>query len=420
MGRLPVGKATGHVLASQSADIDLNRFYVTAYSTNYNKKEFEPKPGRHIGTGYASNLRSAIGYSKKLDDVDNPAMGQILVDAYASGTLLRDYKGSVLADGKEALPSIHMQTLSGFAKDIPKTLTVSKEVKQSFFDTDGSSSLLPKHRALLSTLKKHDPIRDENEGYGPGYMKSETLAKFQGQSLRRANTADSTIGRKELSGFSKAFTTEPITFRAYTAKGKETFPSIASRGRRSDGYTEGTTTKNVYLENSNFHGFTDQEDLHPKVRDYLKKKDPLEYVNITNPTRNINLNKIQFDGRLVRDKSNSEKIGLVKYGNKELSGFTTNNISKINNFDRANAAEGFLTTYNAKFRNVNSGKNFSQRSPANINPAKPDGYTKSIQVHKSSDTTAALRKLNPYVARSIKRRDPYYDDHVYDHKIRRK
>ena len=53
---------------------------------------------------------------------------QEIADAYESGTTLRDYKGSVTSSGKEALPNIHKQILSGFAKDIPRTLTVSKEV----------------------------------------------------------------------------------------------------------------------------------------------------------------------------------------------------------------------------------------------------------------------------------------------------
>lgn len=51
-----------------------------------------------------------------------------IVDAYANGTTARDYKGSMGSNGSETLPSIHKQILSGFAKDIPRTLTVSNEV----------------------------------------------------------------------------------------------------------------------------------------------------------------------------------------------------------------------------------------------------------------------------------------------------
>ena len=75
MGRLPVGPATGHILASQGADSELNRFYVTAYASSFNQPEFEPQRGKHVGTGYASNMRSVINYKKELDDFDNPAMG---------------------------------------------------------------------------------------------------------------------------------------------------------------------------------------------------------------------------------------------------------------------------------------------------------------------------------------------------------
>lgn len=75
MGRLPAGPATGHILTSQGADSELNRFYVTAYASSFNKTEFEPQRGKHFGTGYASNMRPLVNYKKMLDDLDNPAMG---------------------------------------------------------------------------------------------------------------------------------------------------------------------------------------------------------------------------------------------------------------------------------------------------------------------------------------------------------
>ena len=47
-----------------------------------------------------------------------------------------------------------------------------------------------------------------------------------------------------------------------------------------------------------------------------------------------------------------------------------------------------------------------------------NGFTKSTQVHiqHGVNPTEQLRKLEPYVARSIKSRDPYYDDHIHDDK----
>ena len=55
-------------------------------------------------------------------------------------------------------------------------------------------------------------------------------------------------------------------------------------------------------------------------------------------------------------------------------------------------------------------------------PQQPDGYTRSEGVHTGQlgqwpNTTATLRRLEPYQGRSVRARDVFFDDHTYDPKL---
>ena len=77
MGKLPYGTSTKHVQKSRGADTDIMKFYSTQTATAHGQKfaNFQPKPGRHTGTGYLSNFRPGVYYSAHLDALDNPTMG---------------------------------------------------------------------------------------------------------------------------------------------------------------------------------------------------------------------------------------------------------------------------------------------------------------------------------------------------------
>jgi protein phosphatase 1 regulatory subunit 32 len=77
MGKLPLGTPNPHIKKSNGADTDIMKFYCTQYSSTYGKKfsKFQPRQGKHTGTGYLSNFRPAVHYTEKLDEIDNPAMG---------------------------------------------------------------------------------------------------------------------------------------------------------------------------------------------------------------------------------------------------------------------------------------------------------------------------------------------------------
>lgn len=72
---LAFGPPTKHIIQSNGPDSDLHKFYITEYSTNYAHEGFVPRPGKHYGTGYQSNFRPGVYYSRNLDELDNPSMG---------------------------------------------------------------------------------------------------------------------------------------------------------------------------------------------------------------------------------------------------------------------------------------------------------------------------------------------------------
>lgn len=83
MVKFPVGKVTPHIHQSHGADKNINKFYITENSTSFTRgyEKFQPRTGRHTGTGYASNFRPQIYYTRHLDEIDNPVMGWVNIEA---------------------------------------------------------------------------------------------------------------------------------------------------------------------------------------------------------------------------------------------------------------------------------------------------------------------------------------------------
>ena len=75
MGPLPYGRINKHVGESYGPDNNIMKFYITEYSSKLGIDNFQPCYGQAVGTGYKSNLRPAVYYSRKLDELDNPVMG---------------------------------------------------------------------------------------------------------------------------------------------------------------------------------------------------------------------------------------------------------------------------------------------------------------------------------------------------------
>lgn len=75
IGPLQVGKPNKHVNVSNGPDNKIMKFYITEYSSHFLGDGSTPQTGKHVGTGYKSNFRPGVYYSRKLDELDNPAVG---------------------------------------------------------------------------------------------------------------------------------------------------------------------------------------------------------------------------------------------------------------------------------------------------------------------------------------------------------
>ena len=79
MVKVRTGPITDHIKESHGADCNINKFYHTRYGTEFGRENYTPRKGRHVGTGYASNFRPQIYYTRSLDNHDNPLMGYVQV-----------------------------------------------------------------------------------------------------------------------------------------------------------------------------------------------------------------------------------------------------------------------------------------------------------------------------------------------------
>ncbi|XP_074662941.1 stabilizer of axonemal microtubules 4-like [Tubulanus polymorphus] len=450
MGRLPYGTRNAHVNASYGADSNIMKFYCTQNGTTYGRswQKFQPRKGKHTGTGYLSNFRPGVYYSQRLDELDNPAMGRIVAKNYLSITKKHflPYAG---ADGKEPLPNSVHQVESGFIREKPITNPTSKEVKNTFIDTriaSAPANILPRAKPLLHKLQGKDPVEAEHGGFGPGFMTTETHEKFQGKPSVRMDVSRKTVGPNEETGFTHASNVEPITFQPnspfkgdlpgwYThrptgisimktafvpfeyAHGAEALPMIANRSDHDTGFTRGTKALPVYVNRVMSDAYDKASDMPSQRVNALKKKDPAEYMNAVHPDNYSSIHMNSFKGQQRPGLSESDQLDRTNVGTKEPSGYCENNDRYIPVPD---SSKRFITHYSTRYWDKNPhGKEREGHCRGGVQKLLPDGFTKSTKVHSLGDevnSTETLRNLEPYVARSIKARDPFFDDHLYDSK----
>ncbi|KAK3724554.1 hypothetical protein QZH41_019602, partial [Actinostola sp. cb2023] len=372
MGRLSYGPGNAHVLQSKGADVGVMKLYCTEYSSHYGQEGFNPRTGKHVGTGYQSNFRPGVYYNRKLDELDNPAMGRIVSDNYASITN-KHFLPSKGSSGIDPFSrGLYMTATSGFVKDIPGTLPKSHQVANVHVDTRAYGTVHPFHRPLLHNLKQKDPIARENALHGPLYMSTEAKARFLGLPSNRMNTSCKTVGYKEGSGFTHAYNDEPVTFNPMESydglidprftyrptgfsvmkgsfrpvqdqHGNEQFPVMSHGSDRSTGFTHGTKVKPVFYRKLS-EAYTQQDDLHPQVQQRIEKKDPCEYSNISKPFTYSSTTKLAFRGKQTSDPSEAQKLGSVFVGSKDIVKITT---SFFETAETEQSLRRFNTHYNA-------------------------------------------------------------------------
>ncbi|XP_070541928.1 stabilizer of axonemal microtubules 4-like [Ptychodera flava] len=450
-GRLPWGRKNPHVCASYGPDTDLMKFYSTIYSTKYGKEPFYPRPGKHVGTGYQSNFRPGVYYTKRLDDLDNPSMGNIVAGNYKSITT-KHYQPSHDSNGKDPLPWNLHQPGSGFVRQVPITTPIVRDVKEVFIDTRqhgpaiSASGVLPKHKARLHTIQPKDPVELENAGHGPRFMSTETNERFKGLPNVKLNTQHKSVGGNEDTGFTHAYNIEPITFHpsepykldkpgwftdrptgrsimkthylpSEYSHGDEKLPVVTDRSVRDTGFTR-EVAKPLYVNRVMEDAYTKLHDVPSAARDAIMKQDPAEYLNMTNPDNHSSIATKAFQGQQRPTPSETDRLAKTAVGYKETSGYSHNQ-DKDSSYGPSDPRM-WLSHYDTRFWDMNpKGKARAGRTFGNVKDKLPDGFTRSTAVHSYGpelDTTGQLRNLHPYVARSIKSTDTFYDDHTHDGK----
>uniref|UniRef100_A0A8C3SRT1 Protein phosphatase 1 regulatory subunit 32 n=1 Tax=Chelydra serpentina TaxID=8475 RepID=A0A8C3SRT1_CHESE len=213
--RLPLGGVSPYVRTSAGGSMDPLKFYATSYGTAYGQEKFHPRVGHHSGAGYKSNYRPVVSYKASLDEVDNPAVGQLLQDNYDTVTT-KHFQPLQLPDGKYPLPWSIYQPGSGFVRDKPISFPTTKAVKKVHFDTrdqgpQAITGLEPRQLPVLHRPQGKGSVERENARHGPLYMSTEYNSKFrfnipgQPDFLQRK-----TIGAKEETGFTEGTQQNPI------------------------------------------------------------------------------------------------------------------------------------------------------------------------------------------------------------------
>jgi len=449
---LPTGPRNVHIQKSQGADTNIMKFYITQNSTTYGARydKFVPRPGRHRGTGYLSNFRPGVYYNRRLDDVDNPAMRRICDGNYRSVTQLsfQPYRD---ASGLEALPNSVHQTPTGFIRQKPLTIPIDKTVKGTFIDTRAASapaSVLPRHKPLLHQLQSKDPVELENCGYGPSYMKSETQQKFQGAPWPSVDVSTKDVGRQEVSGFVHNENDEPITYEPigahgntkpgwYThrptgvsifktsynptqwSRGDDKLPGGVAHGSdRGTGFTrEEVKPKYVNLKAPDaYDRLSDMPDL---KADRTRKTDPVEYLNMQFPHNKTSVTGELFKGQQRPSPSQADRLDRTKVGFKEETGFVENNPRFVQtDDDKMRFNTHYMTRFGVDPTPV--GVDRAGHLRGGVQRQKLDGFTKSTAVMNYGNdphSSHVLNSVEPYVGRSLRAKNVFFDDHTHDAKL---
>ncbi|XP_072448295.1 stabilizer of axonemal microtubules 4 isoform X2 [Chiloscyllium punctatum] len=449
MALISVDRTPHYTKTSFGADANPLKFYSTTYSTTYGRERFEPRKCEEFGSGYVTNQRPVLCYSSSLDRLDNPILGQLLRDNYNSITK-KDFVKYDRPNGKEDFPHKLHSIGSGFMRKKPLNFPYLKDMKEAHIDTrdHGPSSITgiePKHIPLLHQIQPRDPVMQENGGYGPNYMSTEYSTKYKLKPLDLpVFSQHKTVGKKENSGFTEGSPLKPITYNhplAYqgdlpgyctdrptgisitkldylpsgTLHGDEFLPAVANKADRSTGFTHRV---GLSLDTALPTGL---QNLPTAKVEKLKKEDPVEYLNRSHLDEPSSINSLTYTYPEHRPLK-TELLGNVSVGAQELTGFSSNEKVYIHPAKTATDADRFLTNYKLWHNDKTpKGQDREGWTRGGIQKQFPHSYATSSKIHQHGpdyNVTETLRRIQPYVVRTLKSVDEFYDDHTYDHKLR--
>ncbi|KAK0041813.1 protein phosphatase 1 regulatory subunit 32 [Biomphalaria pfeifferi] len=452
MSKLPTGPRNAHIQKSQGADTNIMKFYITQNSSTYGARfdKFQPHQGHHRGTGYLSNLRPGVYYNRRLDDVDNPALRRICDGNYRSVTQL-DFQPYRDPSGLEVFPNGVHHSPSAFVRQKALTVPRNTEVHSHFIDTKLASApanILPKHKPLLHKLQVKDAVESENFGYGPRYMKTESQEKFKPFSYGNVDFSLQDIGpQSEVSGFVHNINDEPITYEPKTAfvndkpgwythrptgvsvtrtsfipkrwpRGDDPLPGGVTHGsERDSGFTR-EEVKPKYTNSNAPDAYDRLVDVPNLKADRTRKNDPAEFINMEKPHNKTSLTGEQFKGQYQPAPTEADRLNRTKVGFKEDTSYTHNNIPFVQTEDNKMR---FMTHYMSRFGPDPTpvGVDRAGHLRGGVQDPRSDGFTKSNTINSFGNeppSSYILRRIEPYVGRSIRARNQFYDDHTYDSK----
>lgn len=431
-GALSQGSATKHVQSSRGADCNLNNFYVTEYSTNHGKEGYIPRKGKAIGTGWMSNFRPGLYYSRKLDEFDNPSVGQLLADNYSSSNKLQFPSLISGANGKDRLPKSVLVKKSGFVRDIPQTHPPYNQVHTACYDDKYLSK--EKHPpSHLFQLKNKSPINTENNYHGPGFMTTENHTRFVKQTT--TDYSEKKFGPKEGSGFTHAQNIEPITYfpnecfstedhclttwrptassvmkMSYKTmegpQGSEGFSHLSKQAVRLKSGSRDISVLPAFAAPKDT--YTKTNEVHPLTERRIEKNDPAEFLNMKHAKYFPSMTYSTFRGEQPNENLFFKSVRHYDK-KKENTGFSQNNRSFVESVEMPEELKRFNSHYKDRFYNKNPES--SSSLPRNeVLKQLSNGFTKSTAVHShevNSIQSRGVKELHPYVTKSISSRYPY-------------
>ncbi|RUS91534.1 hypothetical protein EGW08_000649, partial [Elysia chlorotica] len=445
MSTLPMGPRSLHIQKSQGADTNIMKFYITQNSTTYGARfdKFQPQQGRHRGTGYLSNFRPAVYYNRRLDDVDNPTMRQVFTTTvenkricdgnYRSVTSL-DFQPYRDHTGLEGFPGSVHQVGSGFIRDKPLTIPTENKVNGVFIDTrakSAPSNILPRYKPLLHHLQFKDPVELENHGYVSLFiMFTSDLKKvhFHLSMGRRLihRTALYRMNQSIISRYSNTFKEIVLKIQnenfagqvSRKSQGLIQRPIIAHGSVRGTGFTR-EEVKPKYVNVKAPDAYDRLCEMPGLKADRTRRQDPVEYLNMQFPHNKTSVTGEQFKGQQRPSRTEPDRLDRTAVGFKEETGYVENNLRFVQTADNKMR---FITHYMTRFGPDPTpvGVDRAGHLRGGVQCQKPDGFTKSTAVNSYGNAPASsdvLRRIEPYVGRSMKARNVFFDDHTYDSKM---
>lgn len=285
---------------------DIMNFYTSHYASNYRNRSGKIKPSKctPCTNGFISNERPFLRYSRQLDSVDNPQMGNLCLNNYCTVTQ-RDFQPYTNVNMWDFHPQDFYRVPSTFTKN-----TVYQP-PEAFYPTKSVTAESLENGLLATDKVASDPKRKPPTGVTRNYPPFETIS---------GRPFTSFVGEKPywITDRPTGLTitqTDYLPFKFVPKLAQKEFPKIIKKPgpdacRTADMVSEGADFPKETQKGNNL--LTDLE------RAEVLKKDPLDVWDITEP-RTSSVYTCSYKKPTIGE---SRKEHQIKVGPKnELLGF---------------------------------------------------------------------------------------------------